>query len=104
MEAKLADFGLSALVCKKKGEIMRMSSSEAENVVHGHPDNKALQDEWTVRAKSKVGARQSSMSLKKSASIKQFDLSGATGSYMYMAPEVFREEPYSEKVGQSIKY
>ena len=29
---------------------------------------------------------------------KRYDLTGETGSYRYMAPEVFRHEPYSSKV------
>ena len=28
-----------------------------------------------------------------------FELTGMTGSVMYMAPEVFNEAPYNEKVG-----
>ena len=30
----------------------------------------------------------------------EFDLTHKTGSFMYMAPEVFKERKYNEKVGQ----
>eukprot|EP00775_Hariotina_reticulata_P005978 gene5978-6217_t len=53
-----------------------------------------LEAEWTSRvdksftAKSKGSANMGPVN---------FDLTGRTGSLMYMAPEVFRGEPYSEK-------
>ena len=33
----------------------------------------------------------------------KFKLTGETGSYRYMAPEVFRHEPYNFKVRSSIR-
>lgn len=33
---------------------------------------------------------------------KRYDLTGETGSYRYMAPEVFRHEPYSSKVNPRL--
>ena len=32
-----------------------------------------------------------------------FDLTGRTGSYMYMAPEVLMGQPYNEKVGSPLR-
>lgn len=34
------------------------------------------------------------------SSSQEFDLTHKTGSFMYMAPEVFKERKYNEKVGQ----
>lgn len=37
------------------------------------------------------------LSLQRAAS-RRYDMTGETGSYRYMAPEVFRHEPYNSKV------
>ncbi len=34
----------------------------------------------------------------RAASNRRYDMTGETGSYRYMAPEVFRHEPYNSKV------
>lgn len=49
------------------------------------------------------GERSSSRSnrlsaIARAASSRRYDMTGETGSYRYMAPEVFRHEPYNSKV------
>lgn len=69
MLVKLADFGLSvALACDSKGNETLADSPSAVRV-----DNQSMssQDTW--------------------------HLTGGTGSYVYMAPEVYMRKPYNEK-------
>jgi hypothetical protein len=41
------------------------------------------------------------LSLQRAAS-RRYDMTGETGSYRYMAPEVFRHEPYNSKVVRHV--
>jgi hypothetical protein len=46
-------------------------------------------------------SRSMRLSLQRAAS-RRYDMTGETGSYRYMAPEVFRHEPYNSKVVRHV--
>lgn len=79
--AKIGDFGLHALIPKKRTTIHQPSSQEDKEKT------------------SKKFLRQASTFKKGKAVYDQsvFALSGRTGSLLYMAPEVLRSEEYNEK-------
>lgn len=100
--AKLADFGLSSLVKKPmcKGEQEDCSDKDAKRrpSFRSESDKKAAlkrQSSSMSRASSTLSRAFSSMIIR-GDSIK-YDLTGRTGSLMYMAPEVINCEKYNEK-------
>lgn len=71
-----------------------------------------LDAHWTERVKSQTSmarmpsrmfaARPKDTLPLHTAGSQTFDLTGRTGSLMYMAPEVFHEQPYNEKVRMAL--
>lgn len=124
---KLADFGLSRRVQVKQQAInlhktvsgMRMQASvpipakgvmtpatSMQRMKSGAADD--LEEQWNVRTKSSFISSKPPVQISLGASEPHelsfvneeesaFKLTGRTGSLMYMAPEVFKELPYSEK-------
>lgn len=92
---KIADFGLSRSLA-----IMQHKHSIGDSL---HGGNKASESSFaTVPSASKdeksgSGCSSQLTAMVRSAS-KRYDMTGETGSYRYMAPEVFRHEPYNSKV------
>eukprot|EP00803_Ostreobium_quekettii_P000213 evm.model.scf_46EXC.5 EVM.evm.TU.scf_46EXC.5 scf_46EXC:142986-145882(-) len=112
--AKLADFGLSALMkepgCGEAWE-RKMSDAtvEAEAPVDGHASPRlSPRVNPTLSFKNRIPTFTPKRvpTVKKLASLvrskegigAKYELTGRTGSLMYMAPEVFRCEKYNEKV------
>ncbi|GAX84910.1 hypothetical protein CEUSTIGMA_g12331.t1 [Chlamydomonas eustigma] len=117
-EAKISDFGLVAFTKKKNGLKRVISSALNSSAV----SNGALENEWKVKsqayitdASTRSGKLMRKMSFKMDMSTrnkgeatmlyKPVDLpqakgllSGRTGTYMYMAPEMFLNNEYNEKV------
>lgn len=118
-DIKIADFGLVAMVLpkergahvrakvaaeKKRAEAEANKAAEAaerkathEAVQQAKPKSAVkkaqaahLEDQWTDSFKSHAHAAK--------AMVAPQQLSGRTGSYMYMAPEMYKELAYSEKV------
>ncbi|CAD7700290.1 unnamed protein product [Ostreobium quekettii] len=94
--AKLADFGLSVLT-KQPGGATTRHAADAEG---GTPPKLATFSKMPTFSTKKQPAlkRVSSKVLAKDTVDAKYELTGRTGSLMYMAPEVFRCEKYNEKV------
>lgn len=100
-EAKIADFGLVALVRPKErgpastlagAGLARVQRSMTSKRLRAQRSNSlSVEEAWTMSVKARE------VQGDKSALTPQ-NLSGRTGSFMYMAPEVYRQEPYTEKV------
>jgi len=100
---KIADFGLSrslAIMQHKNavGESMHASKRGGEELAKSNASVNSV-----GRTSTKDGERSSSRSnrlsaIARAASSRRYDMTGETGSYRYMAPEVFRHEPYNSKV------
>ncbi|KAG2482383.1 hypothetical protein HYH03_018679 [Edaphochlamys debaryana] len=111
-EAKIADFGLVALVRPRdRGLAERLAAADTSCLQRSQStvtrrggglqrlmstrrkkEAQTVQDLWdeTFRLAQKAAAL--------APTLPPQDLSGRTGSYMYMAPEMYRNEPYTEKV------
>eukprot|EP00210_Caulerpa_lentillifera_P002812 g2686.t1 len=81
--AKIGDFGLHALVPKKRSTIHQPSTEE----VLEKTSKKFLKQAKTYKRKKTFLLPDESV----------FNLSGKTGSLLYMAPEVLKSEEYNEK-------
>ncbi|KIZ04397.1 Dual specificity protein kinase shkE [Monoraphidium neglectum] len=100
-EAKIADFGLSRRVEAKNAELARRRSSllsalSVASEAAGAKDGDGLERVWAARACKGQLARQASGKQAR-AGAAAFNLTGRTGSLMYMAPEVYLQQPYNEK-------
>ncbi|CAK0785797.1 hypothetical protein CVIRNUC_009008 [Coccomyxa viridis] len=95
LEACLADFGLSAVLPSPKqhkdSPLLRRSMKSKSSTGNADLDqlSSAVDD---ILQGHELGAGHSM-----SAVENMFDLTGRTGSYFYMAPEVLHNEPYNEK-------
>ncbi|WIA16106.1 hypothetical protein OEZ85_012827 [Tetradesmus obliquus] len=102
-EAKLADFGLSRRVEVKQQAlaVRRAASATAPRPAQLSGTECEMDAMWSRKAQqgSFIGGAppKSKVLLQGPARDQAFNLTGRTGSLLYMAPEVFREQPYSEK-------
>eukprot|EP00878_Enallax_costatus_P022758 GHUV01024165.1.p1 GENE.GHUV01024165.1~~GHUV01024165.1.p1 ORF type:complete len:396 (+),score=103.79 GHUV01024165.1:320-1507(+) len=106
---KLADFGLSKTVAVKQAAIInrRHSAAALHQLDSGGMDSSELESLWSerIRSQTSLARAPSGMHRAKSKELltahtegtQTFNLTGRTGSLMYMAPEVFHEQPYNEK-------
>lgn len=100
--AKLADFGLSSLVKKPmcKGEQEGGSCKDAKRrptfSSESDKKNPLMRQSSTLSRASSTLSRMLSSGFSRADSMK-YDLTGRTGSLMYMAPEVINCEKYNEK-------
>eukprot|EP00879_Flechtneria_rotunda_P024526 GHRR01026002.1.p1 GENE.GHRR01026002.1~~GHRR01026002.1.p1 ORF type:complete len:187 (+),score=52.77 GHRR01026002.1:566-1126(+) len=108
-EVKLADFGLSAQVQVKQQRLAghKASVTQQQLPAAARSGSRELEAMWTQRANnikhktlSATGQAPDVADLLAANGHQSYNLTGRTGSLMYMAPEVFREEPYSEKVSR----
>ncbi|KAK9918800.1 hypothetical protein WJX75_007031 [Coccomyxa subellipsoidea] len=102
LEACLADFGLSKLLPRPGASMnSELRKCVEENCATGDIEIDKLSDALdSVLEDQKVEAEAGLDSPKSDAvrdEIAVFELTGKTGSYFYMAPEVVNEEPYNEK-------
>lgn len=96
---KIADFGLSRSLAimqhrRPHGESVGASKRAGDEAVQ------ALKlGTFSLGESDRTGSASRSLrlSLQRAAS-RRYDMTGETGSYRYMAPEVFRHEPYNSKV------
>lgn len=89
---------LSACVTTARSTVLH-ASTVASNRMHGLYRNSLIYDTGTIKL-ADFGLSKS-LPVNKHASYDldaTFRLTGETGSYRYMAPEVFRHEPYNYKV------
>lgn len=97
--AKIADFGLSSVV--KKSEMIRRSMKIVRE--ESRRELRRMDSRTTSRS-SLLSSLKSKPSLHGSQKSRpRYDLSGKTGSLMYMAPEVYNFENYNEKVIFKLK-
>eukprot|EP00198_Chlamydomonas_reinhardtii_P001505 XP_001690841.1 protein kinase [Chlamydomonas reinhardtii] len=91
---KIADFGLSKSLKLTKPK--RHNRDSATNT----PDNSVMNGRAnsTHTPKGGLGASVHSATEHDAKATQSYKLTGETGSYRYMAPEVFRHEPYNNKV------
>lgn len=97
--AKLADFGLSALIKPKtESDCKPTTAADAKS-------RDAMMKEWDAKIRRTTSHSPSSLKLGKSFNVRpagdgdnRAEMTGRTGSLMYMAPEVFKNSPYNEKV------
>uniref|UniRef100_A0A383VIX9 Protein kinase domain-containing protein n=1 Tax=Tetradesmus obliquus TaxID=3088 RepID=A0A383VIX9_TETOB len=103
-EVKLADFGLSKCV-EETRQTLTMRRSVSSNASRLEERSSSgfceLDSMWSKKAEvsSSMNSRRAGVKAPKQAPARDrvFELTGRTGSLMYMSPEVFREQPYSEK-------
>ncbi|KAJ9514901.1 hypothetical protein QJQ45_028625 [Haematococcus lacustris] len=98
--AKIADFGLSALVNASDGYRKAVANPNQPLVRPARARRASATDldgVWAAAAANRTVALNvlNSSVLKVAGAYEQ--LSGRTGTLMYMAPEVYRQEPYNEK-------
>lgn len=94
MHAKICDFGLSVLVDRARGPLKHHYLSLSASM--SSKESKKLEEGWKKRGRSFYRTRNFSLGSVGSRG-KSYDMSGQTGSLMYMAPEVFKFQPYNEK-------
>ncbi|CAK0785798.1 hypothetical protein CVIRNUC_009009 [Coccomyxa viridis] len=95
LEACLADFGLSVVLPGPQGD------ESSLNLRKSIKANKSTGDAGLDSLASKVSGIMHGQGLQSNLSMasmdESFDLTGRTGSYFYMAPEVVENKPYNEK-------
>jgi len=112
---KLADFGLSKSLKLKRGETETDGGSSVSGSISGKESKDGSKQAGNAAAAPAATAAAASAGLalvptvlenhkmeqgSKSNKMHSYKLTGETGSYRYMAPEVFRHELYNHKVDQ----
>ena len=83
-------WGLLRTRCNQPQQGLRYTLTPPPSLQEGssqHPD----------RSSGEGGNDSNSRSASRQRANRRYDLTGETGSYRYMAPEVFRHEPYNSK-------
>ena len=97
VDAKLADFGLATLLATPQKQLHTTFSGYMKRSSHDSPtkakSNKVIGMLERMRTFSSFGSMSG-----ESISSGPVEMTGVAGSYGYMAPEVFRDEQYNEKV------